>query len=657
MHRQAKQFFEFGPFRLDPSERTLWREDRPIPLPPKLFDTLCALVERSGHLVEKDEMLRLVWPDAFVEEGSLTRAVSRLRQVLASRDGDAPYIETIPKIGYRFVANVRVVREVEEDLILEEHVASRFSIEESGPSSDLVRTLDTAGALSAAPALASRTIEAAAPPRRPRRALLWAAAVLLPGLAALLVFRGTGKGPAPAAAAPRAVAVLPFRAVGPSISDGELGLEVADELSSRLGRLRQLAVRPAHGEEGSPGGNPLQAGRDLKADWVLEGTIREEPHRDTYSVRLLDVPSGRTRWARDFDAPPRDSLSAANTIAIGLSDALAPEITVRDRETLEEPRAERLDAYQLVMKGRLSMSRGGSRGTMAAGDYFQLAIEKDPHYSLAYSGLAGCYTSLFDGLVIDYAEAAPSARSNALKAVELDGTSAEAHLALGMVRALFDWDWVAAEREFRRAEELRPNYPSVHVARGYVASQLGRFDEALRELRMARELDPVSPWIPTLIGETLRRSGQSDQAVGELQRAASMSPAEGAPHYKLGMVYEGRGSYETAIAEFLRCLDAYGIKATAAAVRKANEEGGPMSAYRAWLERCELDRGVKAVRIAQIHLVLGEPARALDALELGFQQRSSEISGIGAEPTLAKLRSEPRFQELLRKMKAPAHTL
>lgn len=657
MHQQAKQFFEFGPFRLDPTERTLWRDDCPISLPPKLFDTLCALVERSGHLVEKDEMLKLVWRDAFVEEGSLTRAVSRLRQILETSEGDARYIETIPKVGYRFVASVRRVREIEQDLILEEQVGSRISIE-SAASTALLRSFAAAAEVSATPLPASAALEGAAPHRRTMRpALWWSTGALLAALAVLVIPRLSGdRSRTVGSPAALSVVVLPFRSAAPSVSNGELGLEVAEELSSRLGRLRQIAVRPVRDEGDGKGRSPLQAGRELKADWVLEGTIREEPHRDVYSVRLLDVSTGRARWSKDFDAPPRDSLAAANTISITIADALAPEISARDREMLEEPHAERLDAYQLAMKGRLYMNRFG-KGTMAAGEFFQLAIEKDPHYSLAYSGLAACYTDLFNGLVIGYGEAAPGARLNALKAVELDGTSAEAHLALGMVRAYFDWDWDAAEREFRRAQELRPNYTSVHVARGDIANRLGRFDEALRELRVARDLDPVSPWIPTLIGETLRRSGQSDQAIEELERAVAMSPGEGAPHYMLGLVYEGRGKYESAIAEFLRCFDAYGIKVTAAAVRKANEEGGPMSAYRAWLERCEIDRGIKAVRIAQIHLVLGQPHSALDALELGFTERSSEIYAIGAEPTLTKLRAEPRFQTLLKKMKVPARTL
>ncbi len=651
MSHPAKQVFEFGPYRLDPAERALSRDDQPINLPPKLFDTLCALVERSGHLVEKDEMLKLVWRDAFVEEGSLTRAVSRLRQVLGANNGDASYIETVPKVGYRFVAKVRLVSTMESDRILERHADSRASIEETRPSALLEA--------STTPVPSSDWPRAAAPPSRQKlgTASMWGAGVLLAVVAILVLPRVSGDRTRDARAAPaHAITVLPFRLLGPKISDGDLGIEVAEELSARLGRLGKVAVRPAAAQGNEPARDPLQVGREPNADWILEGTIREEPHRDAYSVRLLDGPSGHVRWSRDFDAPPRDSLAAANTIALGLSEALAPEISERDRETLQEPHVERLDAYQLVMKGRLSMSRGG-KGLIAAADDFELAIQKDPRYALAYTSLADCYSTLYDNLVISYADGAADARRNALKAVELDGLSADAHLSLAVVRGRFDWDWDGAEREYRRALELRPNDAGIHTSRGYFENEIGRLDAALQELRKARELNPVSPWIPTLMGETLRRSGQDDLAIEELRRAVSIDPALGAPHYKLGLLYEARGMYDTAIDEFLRCLDAYGIQVTAAAVRKANEEGGPMNAYRAWLERCEIDRSIKAVRIAQIHLVLGQPDRALDALEMGFTERSAGIYAIGTEPTLARLRSQPRFQELLRKMRVPVRSL
>ena len=659
MHQQAKQFFEFGPFRLDPTERTLWRDDRPISLPPKLFETLCALVERSGHLVEKDDMMRLVWPDAFVEEGSLTRSVSRLRQILGESDSDASYIETIPKVGYRFVGNVRIVREVEHDLILEEHVGSRISIEESEAPAALARHFAATAQAVAPAALEPAVIEEPLPtPRRRRHVGVLAAAAAL--VAALAVFAGlrlsgNGKGRA-ASAAPHTVAVLPLRSDGPSLSNGEFGAMLSAEMTSRLGRLSHIVVRPMPPASSESIPDPIRAGRDLKADWVLVGTTREAADHADVSVSLLDVASGRALWGKDFRGPPGDSLDAANTISIGLADALAPKISARDRETLEEPQSEQLDAYQLVMKGRLAGSRGG-KGLLASGNYFELAIQKDPHYALAYSSLAAFNSALYDNMVVNYAEAADDARRYALKAVELDGVSADAHLALAEVRSRFDWDWAGADREYRRAAELRPNDAWIHSSRGEFDSNLGRFDDGLRELRLARELNPISPMIPALMGGTLRRVGKDDQAIEMLQRAISMDPAFGVPHYMLGLVYQGQGKYETAIAEFLRCFDAFGLKDTAEAVRRANEEGGPMSAYRAWLARSEHDRDIKAVLIAQISMVLGQPGRALDALEFGVAKRAPWIYSIGAEPTFAKLRSEPRFQDLLKKMRIPAPSL
>jgi DNA-binding winged helix-turn-helix (wHTH) protein/Tfp pilus assembly protein PilF len=615
MHRQARQSYEFGPFRLDPSERTLRRGDQPVPLQPKLFETLCALVERSGHLVEKDEMLKIVWPDAFVEEGSLTRAVSRLRQILETNDGDGTYIETIPKVGYRFVAAVRAVP----------HDVAEPTVEDRNEP-EAVRSIE----------------ESAAPSRRLARvAIFVGVSLLIIAIAALALRQARAPQSGPATEA-HSLAILPFEPGDPSSSTEEkLGAEVAAELASRF-QLTHVVLRPASDKSG--------------ADWRLEGTIRQQPGHDVYSVRLLEAKGDRARWSKDFESGPGDPLSAANTISIGLAEALGPELSAGDREALEDPHSDRLDAYQLVMKGRLAMSRGG-KGALQAGDYFELAIQKDPSYALAYASLADLHSTLFDNLVISFAEGAEDARRNALKAVELDGISADAHLSLAVVHERFDWDWSAADREFRRALELRPNDAGIHSSRGVFENEIGRFDDALRELQKARVLNPTSPWIPTLIGETLRRAGRSDEAIEELQKAIAMDPALGAPHYKLGLLYEERGKYETAIAEFLRCLDLYGIQVTADAVRKANEQGGPMSAYRAWLERCQLDSEIKAVRIAQIDEVLGQPDRALDALEVGFEKRSAGISSIGSEPTLTRLRTDSRFQTLLTKLNLPARAL
>jgi DNA-binding winged helix-turn-helix (wHTH) protein/tetratricopeptide (TPR) repeat protein/TolB-like protein len=656
MLSEQTRLYEFGSFRLDPAERTLFRDDEPVPLPPRLFDTLCALVERSGHLVEKDALMTRVWQDAFVEEGSLTRAVSRLRQVLGAQEDGTPYIETIPRVGYRFVANVRTVRQVDSDLILEEHVGSRISIEHSEAPVALLKSLAPTTEEVSTPARPTPAIEA--PPRRRTGtvALLVVAPVLL-AVAGYTIARLSGTGGSRASSPPpRAVAVLPLRPVGPSPTNGEFGSMVTAELTSRLGRLSHVVVRPPPPAPSAASPDPIRSGKDVKADWVLVGTTREATDHAELSMRLLDVADGRALWSQDFRCGPGDSQDAANTISIGLANALAPKISVRDRETLEEPQAEPPDAYQLVMKGRLAMSRGG-KGLLSSGDYFQLAIEKDPHYALAYSSLAAFYSALYENMVVNYAESAVEARRNALKAVELDGVSGDAHLALAEVHGLFDWDWAGADREYRRAVELRPNDAIVHASLGEFYDELGRLDDSLRELRIARELNPVSPWIPALMGEALRRAGRNDQAVEELQRAISMDPALGAPHYILGMVYQGRGMYETAIAEFLRCLDAYGVRETAAIVRKANEEGGPMNAYRAWLARSEMSRDIKAVLIAQIYEVLGQPDRALDALEFGVAERAPWIYSIGAEPGFANLHSQRRFQELLRKMNVPARSL
>ena len=245
------------------------------------------------------------------------------------------------------------------------------------------------------------------------------------------------------------------------------------------------------------------------------------------------------------------------------------------------------------------------------------------------------------------------ARVNALRAVELDGSLAEGHLALAWVRGWFDWDWEGADRELQRAMELRPNEPTVHFRKGSLACDLGRFDEALEELRKAQVLDPVSPIIPTLIGETYRRSGRPDLAIEELRKAEAMDPEFGPPHYKLGEAYEEKGMYEAAMAEFVKCMAAFGYHDAEKSLRRALEKEGPMGAYRAFLMMDVGSPETSAYRMAQTYEVLGQRDQALAALEKGLELRTAGIYAIAAEPAFANLRGERRFQNLLRRMNLP----
>ena len=623
-----RRLFEFGPFRLDPQERTLLREAEAIPLPPKLFDVLLVLVERSGRLVKKEELLRLVWKDAFVEEGSLTRSISRLRLMLGDGANGHRFIETVSKAGYRFVASVECAAARESLLVPGKEP---LSLPPSPVAADALKTPQQH--------------------RRWRGLLVSAAALVLLTTGSLLLM--AARRHEAASTRVRSLAVLPFQS-DPSHSHSDFALEVSDELTTKLGGLERLAVRPAGSVERveKSESDPIRIGKNLGVDWMLDGTIQSSGDRARLWVRLTDTLNGRVLWSARYDEPLDDPIAAVNATTAGLASALAPQLSARDREVLARPETEDLDAYQLYMKGRLDYIRRG-QSTLAAIETFQKAIRKDPRYSLAYAGLADSYSVLFDFHVLSSAEAAPNARINALKAVQLGDTLAETHLSLAWVRAWFDWDWAAAERELQRAGELRPNDPEVFFRKGIFESGLGRFDEALRELRRAQQLDPVSPLVATVIGKTLRRSKQFDLAVEELRKAEAMDSNFGPPIYNLGEAYEEQGMYEAAVGEFLKSMKAFGTQETERAVRQGYEQGGPMGAYRAWLQRLEGDGSMNAVRVAQIYEVLGQPDRALETLERGCDERAADLFVIGAEPSFENLRREPRFQKLLRRMNLP----
>ncbi|HTO78044.1 MAG TPA: tetratricopeptide repeat protein [Thermoanaerobaculia bacterium] len=622
MPETERRVFEFGPFRLDSEERVLLRDGQDVALPPRLFDVLRVLVERGGRLVRKDDLLHLVWKDAFVEEGSLTRSISRLRQVLEGSNGH-PFIETVAKSGYRFIASVRVV----------EPVASPTP----APTPRV--------AIAPPPAFATR-------PRRGHGLLVSVAALVIvaAGLLILISARHREAIPTPV----RSVAVLPFTASEPSSPASDLGLQLADQLATKLGGLERIAVRPLEAvtRAAKTGNDPIQVGRDLGVDWVLDGTIQRTGERAHVAVRLTDAREGRRLWTAQLDEPFGDPLALSNAAAAGLAAVISPQLSARDREILTSPDRENLDAYQLYMKGRLMSGRRTS-ATVQAIDAFEQAIRKDPTYALAYAGLADSYALLYDHQAASWEETAPAARRNALKAVALGDSLAESHLALAWVRAWFDWNWTAAQQELRRASELRPNDPEVYFREGSLESETGRFDAALRDLRRAEELDPVSPLIVTLIGKTLRRAGRLDLAFEELRKAEAMDPESALPYWNLGLAYEQQKKYDAAIGEFLKCLAAFGVDETEGVIRRAFDREGPIGAYRAWLERLQGSGDILDVRIAQIYEVLGQPEKALEALERGVDTRAADVYTIGIEPSFENLHGDSRFQQLLRRMNVP----
>jgi TolB-like protein/DNA-binding winged helix-turn-helix (wHTH) protein len=615
MSRQSKVIFEFDRFRLDPDERLLWRDNRIVPLTPKVFDTLLLLVQNKGHLITKEEMIEILWRDSFVEEGSLTQNISLLRKTLGEGDRkEGPqFIETLPKRGYRFVADVReLVEEAPEefDFLIRRRTRTRI--------------------------IAGEIEEADAGPES--------------------VLMGTKIGPAslkPDSSQINSVAVLPFKLYGMEESESYLGLGLADALITQLSNTGQIVVRPtsairkyAEVEQDS-----VSIGCELKVDAALEGQIQRAGERLRVTVQMVSVSSGAPLWADRFNAKMTDIFEVQDAIAEQVASALTLKLSGKAQKRLEKRYTQSIEAYHEYLKGRYFWNKRDPESFHKAVRHFQQAIEHDPTYALAYAGLADAYNILpvYAGLPAkDYF---PLGKAAAIKALEIDENLAEAHASLGLA-LVKQWNWQEAEVAYRRAVELNPNYAAAHWWYGMYLYNFGRFDESIAEIRFALELDPLSLAIGTALSIAFHFARQYDMAVEQHKKTLEIDPDFIAANYHLGITYEQQGKYDEAIVMFQRVQELsdnapYSVAAPAVPYALSGRADKAREILNKLFEMKASGVGVSLYDIATIYANLGEKDEAFAWLEKCFDERHGSLSGLKVDPEFDSLRSEPRFDEML----------
>ena len=654
MSRQTKHFYEFGPFRLDPAEHVLLCDGELVPLTPKAFETLLLLVENSGHVMDKDELMRRVWPDTFVEEVNLAKNISALRKVLGEGEAGGKYIETIPKRGYRFVARVSKVR----DEGASPAVGGRFEAESADTEVE-----ESATAIGGA----RQATEDTAPPVKPAvrsglfrsLPLILSVGVIAVGLSIAAYFWLTSRAKdAETAAAVRSMAVLPFKLVNPSADDQYLGLGVADDLITKLSNVRQITVRPTSAVLKYTGQDQdlAAADRELGVEAVLAGTIQRSGERVRVTVQLVKVADGAPFWGDRFEEKFTEIFAVQDSISEQVVRALSLRLSREETKLLTKHYTENPEAYQSYLKGRYYWNKRTREGHKKALLYFQEAIERDPNYALAYAGLADAY-SFGGGLGLPPKETMPKAKAAAMKALEMDDTLAEAHAALGWIKLRYDFDWSGAEREFKRAIEVNPNYATTYNWYSVELALMGRFDEAIAEAKRAQELEPLSMIINAVVGLPFYFSHQYDRAIAQYRKAIEMDPNFAGAHSWLGLAYEQKGMYEEAVTEFLQARTLAGDRPEKiGALREAYAASGWRGYVRKELElqiEESKEHYVNSYEIAINFARLGEKEQALTWLEKAYEERAGTLYWFTRDPRLDSLRSEPRFQDLLRRVGLP----
>jgi TolB-like protein/DNA-binding winged helix-turn-helix (wHTH) protein/Flp pilus assembly protein TadD len=631
--RSAASVLRVGEFELDVQSGELRKQDLKVRLSDQPFQVLLLLLERPGEVVTREQLQQRLWPaETFVDfDTGLNTAVKKLRDALGDSADKPRFVETLPRRGYRLIAPV-----------------------ETKPGAEA----------------------AAAVPRPPVPARRWAwagvlAVVVIVSATILAMTAGrvpaerntTGRGRGTAAAAGAAMparieslAVLPLENLSEDPAQEYFADGMTDALITDLAQIRGLRVISRTSvmqykrlRKGLP-----EIARELGVEAVVEGTVMRSGSRVRVTAQLVHAPTDRHLWARSYERELRGVLALQEELA----GAIAQAIQVKLQPEGPHRRAARgsvdPDAYDAYLKGRFFWNRRLPPDFAKAVEYFQRAIERDPSYAPAYSGLSDAYR--MSGLqVLPPRECMPKAEAAARKALALDDTLAEAHASLAGVLYRYQWDWEGAEREFQRSLELDPNYAEGHRAYAIYLLTVRRNEEAVAEARRARELSPLSPVINVELGGTLVRSGRYDEAIEQVHRVLEMDPKFARAYMTLAAAYEGQGDRPRAVAALEKAASLSGRAVGGAWLGYFYGVSGrrreALAILAALAERSR-KQYVSPQHLAIVHLGLGHDDEAFALLEKAYEERAFEVLGFSGL-LYDRLSGEPRFQDLLRRMRLP----
>jgi DNA-binding winged helix-turn-helix (wHTH) protein/TolB-like protein len=647
MSKEVNRLYEFGNYRLDVENRALFRDGQAVHLPPKAVELLAVLVERNGQVVSKERLMALLWQDAIVEDANLTQNIFLLRKVF-SEDGDGrKYIETIPRRGYRFVAEVKVltpsaglkkIDPARSPTIIEKHTIAHIITEEEGEDANEPRHITDL----LLKANSRRLLDGGKQQSRKARVALLLF-ILLTGAIAFIVYLRLSR-----QSEIKTVAVLPLKSLDAN-DDPSLGLKLADALIQRLGRLRQIVVRPTRAVQRYEGKtlDPLAAGREQQVDAVLDGSFQRAGERLRVRVQLLRVSDGRQLWASTFDERSADPFLLQDALADQTAQAILPRLAGAEHQLVVRHDTENVEAHRLYTEGRYNWNRRNIEGLKKSIAYFEQAINLDPNYARAYAGLADSYSVMSDFDILSPREAYPKVKDTALRALAIDDTLVEAHTALAMLKASYEWDWRGAEESFQRAIQLNPNYATAHQWYSEYLTAMGRHQEALAEIRRAQGLDPLSLIIRSVEAWIWYHARDYDRMLAQCEKVLEMDPNFSLAYAYLGCAYERKGMYREA------------MEANQKRVALMNGKDPPATAFHApaltgaddyWRKRFEILKPIGApFDAAEAFAQLGETDQAIALLEQAYTEHTYRLMYLKVHPNLDPLRADPRFQNLLRR--------
>jgi TolB-like protein/DNA-binding winged helix-turn-helix (wHTH) protein/Tfp pilus assembly protein PilF len=642
----------FGAFEFDTRARQLRKHGHTIRLHGQPLEILGLLLEHPAEVVLREDLRAKLWPeDTFVDfEHSLNAAVNKLREALGDDANSPRFIETVPRRGYRFIAAIEGTQlasppgSTNQDAPAVNHEAIHLIVEK--PAAEVP-----------APSEA-----------RTKWRRVWLAFIACAFLIALLVgFNAGGLRQRllgrPDRGAIRSLAVLPLENLSHDPEQEYFADGMSEALTTELAQISALKVISRTSVMQYKGTKKTlpQIARELGVDAVIEGAVQRSGDKVEITVQLIHAPSDRHLWAKSYERGLRDVLALQREIAHTIADEIKAKLTPPEKIRLTSTRSINSEAYEDYLQGRFLLSTWLSEGDARKGiAYFQRAIQKDPNYALAYAGLAESYITLsqpWNG-ALSPNEALPQAKAAATKALAIDDSFGEAHAALAHAIQLYDWDWQAAEKEYRRALELNPNDAMAHGWYGEYLQVMGRNEEALVQIQQAIALDPRNAVHRGELGSLFFTARQYDESNRAFENVFEVYPDYPWPHVGFGEIYGEHKMYREAIAELERAvnLSHRTDEASIASLGKVLGDSGRNQEARKILEELEersKQRYISPYLVALVQIGLGKHDQAIASLEQGYTNRDQWMMYLKVDPRLDDLRSEPRFQDLLRRVGLP----
>src|SRR5882672_10209186 len=665
------RIYEFGPFRVDALRRVLLRETNEVRLPAKSFEILLVLLEEKGRLVDKDELMRRVWPDAVVEENNLTVNMSALRKSLGESPRDHRYLVTVPGRGYQFVADVRQhvgERSGKSEEEANQAVAEVFpepangdgeanlsldgGVLGSGPAQVTAAQTNVAGSNRVANIHATSSAEyIVGEIKRHKHGALWVLAALLATIMIVAYFDSRHSAGSDKTGI-SSIAVLPFANKSDDPNAEYLSDGISESLINSLSQLPGLKViaRSSTFKYKGKDVDPQEVANELGVEAVLTGRVLQRGDGLIINVELVNASDKTQMWGEQYDRKMSDLLAIQREIAHEIVEKLKLKVSGEEKG-LAKHYTESNEAYQLYLKGRFYWNKRTDEALRKSIESFNQAIEKDPSFALAYAGFADCY--VVPAILLPPREVMPKAKAAAMRALELDETLAEAHASLGRVLAAYDWDWTNAEKEYKRAIELNPRYAIAHQWYGGYLEALGRNNEAMAERKRALELEPLSLVINFELGLAFYYARDYDRAIEQFQKTLELDQNFPPAKYFLAQTYMQKGMYDKAIAGFKEAIPLMSNDVTGtASLGHVYALSGKKSDARTVIEELKQLSGhqyVPATSIALVYAGLGEKDQAFAWLEKGYEQRAFQMQWIKIEPRWDSIRTDPRFQDLMRR--------